>query len=406
MMTPEEITLLQSPSLRAAIEDNLERDPVRIALDKKLPHAALVASQVKYLRRARRKLPSYYHARCIIPPLASEQSSGEPAASHKNFSGDICIDLTCGLGVDSLYLSRRFGRVVSVERDKNLASVSSINFSRLGAGNITVEHSSAEEFIVKFTASGQKADLIYIDPDRRSTDGRKLVRLEECSPDVTAMMPLLKNAAAKIVVKASPLFDIDEAFRIFGDRCRVDVVSVGGECKEVLIELSDDIETPCVRASVLGTGNATVATGSVEYPLHRKSAASNPFTPPYSYMAIPDVALRKARLTDSYFGDELPGAYAVQGGGYAFVNDLPDTAVHILGRVFEISQMERYNPKQSKKEFKARGISSAELYLHDFPASARQICRELGIKEGGEVKLAFTTAGGSLWMIEINEISL
>ncbi len=123
-------------------------------------------------------------------------------------------------------------------------------------------------------------------------------------------------------------------------------------------------------------------------------------------MAIPDVALRKARLTEAYFGDILPEAYASPNGGYVFMNDIPDGTPCIAGRVFEISQMVRYNPKQLKRELKAHGILSAELYLHDFPASAQQICRELGIKEGSAAKLAFTTAGGILWMIEIKEIPL
>ena len=58
--------------LRRAIEENIERDPQRVALDKHVPHAALVATQVKYLQRARKKLPQLYEARCIIPPRAFE----------------------------------------------------------------------------------------------------------------------------------------------------------------------------------------------------------------------------------------------------------------------------------------------------------------------------------------------
>jgi hypothetical protein len=403
-MTREEITLLQEPAMRVAMEENLERDPVRIALDKRLPHAAAVASQVKYLQRARRKLPSYYDARCIIPSLAFEQSSGEQAAAHKEFEGNLCIDLTCGLGVDSLYLSRKFTKVISVERDETLAEVARINFGRLGAGNITVAHSSAEEFIAQFTPNnatpdGAKADLIYIDPDRRSADGRKLVRLEDCSPDVVALMPLLRKSAARIVIKTSPLFDIDEAFRLFGPHCRVDVVSAGGECKEVLIELSDDITSPCVRASAIGNG-------SVEYPLHREPAPIRPFTPPYRYMAIPDVALRKARLTAARFGEIAPDAYASSNDGYIFMNNLPATLPAVSGRFFEIIGMEHYSPKQLRKQLKSRNISSAELHLHNFPASAAQICRETGIKEGNGTLLAFTAAAANLWMIEIKEVSL
>ena len=145
-MTTEDILLLDTPLLRQLTEENIGRDPNAVALDKRIAHAGLVATQVKYLQRARRKLPSYYEARAILPPLAFEQSSSEAAATRKSWRGDVCIDLTCGLGVDSFHLSRRFARVIAVERDAALARAAEINFRRLGADNITVVCTAAEEF--------------------------------------------------------------------------------------------------------------------------------------------------------------------------------------------------------------------------------------------------------------------
>ena len=82
MMTLSDVELLRSAELRQAIEDNIECDPTAVALDRRIPHARLVATQVKYLQRARRKLPRLYEARCIIPPLAFEQSSSEDSAQR------------------------------------------------------------------------------------------------------------------------------------------------------------------------------------------------------------------------------------------------------------------------------------------------------------------------------------
>lgn len=188
-MTTEDILLLDTPLLRQLTEENIGRDPNAVALDKRIAHAGLVATQVKYLQRARRKLPSYYEARAILPPLAFEQSSSEAAATRKSWRGDVCIDLTCGLGVDSFHLSRRFARVIAVERDAALARAAEINFRRLGADNITVVCTAAEEFLNKFAAADGRADLIYADPDRRSAAGRKLVLPEDCSPDILHRKP-------------------------------------------------------------------------------------------------------------------------------------------------------------------------------------------------------------------------
>ena len=129
--------------MRHTVEEQIGRDPAAIALDKRIPHAALVATQVKYLARARTKLPSYYEARCILPPLAFEQASSEACAARKSCSGNTVLDLTCGLGVDALYLSKRFREVITLERDATLAAVAEENFRRLGATNIRVINSSA-----------------------------------------------------------------------------------------------------------------------------------------------------------------------------------------------------------------------------------------------------------------------
>ena len=138
MMTPEQYRLLLTPEVRRTVEEQIGRDPAAIALDKRIPHAALIATQVKYLARARTKLPSYYEARCILPPLAFEQASSEACAARKSCSGERVLDLTCGLGVDALYLSKRFREVITLERDATLAAVAGENFRRLGATNIRV----------------------------------------------------------------------------------------------------------------------------------------------------------------------------------------------------------------------------------------------------------------------------
>ena len=235
MITAEEYELLRSDELRQAIAAARGHDPLEVALNRTLPHARLVATQVKYLARAERKLPTYAAAQCILPPRAFEQASSEAAAAHKAISGDSVLDLTCGLGVDALALSRRFRRVVALERDPLLARITAENLSRMGVANIEVIHASAEEFLER---DGLHFDWVYADPDRRSPEGRKQVRLEACSPDIVALKPMIDRITRRLCVKNSPLFDVDEALRLF-PRSRVEVVSLGDECKEVVIYADD-----------------------------------------------------------------------------------------------------------------------------------------------------------------------
>ncbi len=412
MMTSEEISYLESEGGRMAVADNLGRAPFDIALDKNLPHARLIASQVKYLTRAHRKLPSYYNAGCIVPPLAFEQSSGEEAAAMKTHSGALCIDLTCGLGVDSMNFSKRFDKVIAVEKDPALCRIAQINFGRLRAGNIEVVNSCAEDFIRKFKEKGRKADLIYIDPDRRPGSEKKQVRLRDCSPDVVDLMPQLKEIAGTVLVKASPLFDVDEAFRIFPG-CSVETVSAAGECKEVIIEYGSDT-IPEIGAAVAGWGK-------ISYPYPVPPGGTDEFGPQYAYMIIPDVAIRKSRLTEKYFSGLYPGAYITPSDGYVFLRGAPGEpgefeecwkhaeteksvgtkSKKIPGKVFEISSMRPYRPRELREELAARGIKSANIYLHGFPLTTERICRDLRIKEGGKARLAFTVIGGALWSVEL-----
>jgi hypothetical protein len=51
---------------------------------------------------------------------------------------------------------------------------------------------------------------------------------------MVALYPALGRITERVAIKNSPLFDIEEAFRLFGD-CTVEVLSLAGECKEVNI---------------------------------------------------------------------------------------------------------------------------------------------------------------------------
>ena len=380
MITAEEYELLRSDELRQAVAAARGRDPLDVALDRTVPHARLVATQVKYLARAERKLPSYAAAQCILPPRAFEQASSEATAAHKAIEGDTVLDLTCGLGVDSLYLSRRFRRVVALERDPLLARITSENFSRMGVANIEVVNTSAEEYLRQ---EGLHFDWIYADPDRRSAEGRKLVLLEACSPDILTLKPLLDRVSERLCLKNSPLFDVDEALRLFPDS-RVEVLSLGDECKEILIYA--DGTGPLVTATALGIGSfaARPGTASPEAPAFDPARAR--------WLVIPDVALRKARLTRLHLAGK---ADCWSDNGFGFAAAEPHG---VIGRVLPIESIEPYDPKRLKRTLKGRGI---EILKRDFPLPPDELMRRLGAHPGADLRMAFTKIGNDFWAIRL-----
>lgn len=379
-MNAEEFELLLTAEVQRAIAAARDRDPLDVAADRSVPHARLVATQVKYLARAERKLPAYAAAQCILPPLAFEQASSEACAAHKRIEGDTVLDLTCGLGVDACFLSRRFRRVVTLERDPVVARVAAENFSRLGITNIEVVNASAEAYLQQ---DGLHFDWVYADPDRRSAAGRKLVRLEACSPDILALGPRIDRIAGRLCLKNSPLFDVDEALRLFPD-CRVEVLSLDGECKEVVVYA--DGTGPLVTATALGRGSFSARPGEVAPP----PGAFDPAR--YGWLVMPDVALQKARLARLHLRGK---ADIWSDNGYGFAAEEPQD---VLGRVFAVESIEPYEPRHLRRELKGRG---AELFKRDFPLPTQELMRRLGLRPGAGLRFAFTKTGNDFWVIRL-----
>jgi hypothetical protein len=377
-MTREDIDILLG--LREAVEANLVNDPVRVALDKRVPHAALVATQVKYLQRAKLKMPTFYAARCIIPPRAFEQASSEATALNKAYEGRLAVDLTCGLGVDVWALAQRFERVVAVERDPVMARLAEVNFGLLGLKNVEVVNAAAEDFAVP-----HDADLIYIDADRRGPQGQKLVLVQDCSPNVMELLPRLH---ARTVLKLSPMFDVDEAARLFGGR--VEVVGSGGECREVVVEIDMSVERALTKSKTHSCAATIIGFGTIEYP-DRKPHVPVPL-PALRWLVAPDAALVKARLAARYFTER--GLYIEGDNSFAFAAERPE---NVPGRVYRITGSEPY----SSKTFGKYGIERADIMVRDFPFTAQQIAKALHLKEGGREKLAFTRIAGKLWMMQL-----
>lgn len=385
MMTLNDLDILRTEEVRRAIDENIERDPAKIALSKGVPHAALVATQVKYLQRARRKLPALYDARCIIPPRAFEQCSSQESAQRKPLSGGAVLDMTCGLGIDTMALAEHFERVVSIERDEVLAEVVRYNMSKMGIKNVEVVTTSAEEYVA---TTKEHFDWIFVDPDRRSAEGKKMVCMEDCSPNVVALMPRLREISERVAIKLSPMFDCAEAFRLCSP-AEVEVVSIGGECKEV--NIYTNATQNMLRIAVIGDGEWQFDSEAMA-----AEQSAEAFTPSeYRYLLLPDVALQKARVAIATL---KPYASIWSNNGYAFARELPKEALPV--RIYEIESIEPYRPKELKRRWKGEGI---EFMKRDCALSIDAVRRATSTRPGGERLVALTAIAGDTWIINLKK---
>lgn len=366
-MTYDDFTLLQD----ADIEPFISMSATQVAFKS---GAAAIASQVKTLQKAASKLPSYHAARCILPKISYEQSTSEAVADSRGYArGNLAIDLTCGLGVDSFYLSKNYKKVIAIELDPLRADIARHNFKLLQAHNIEVVTSSAEDFLADFT---EQADLIFIDPARRDDTGNKVYSIEDSSPNVLHLLPILRKIAPQIIIKLSPLFDIDECFRLFGADCAVEIVSHNNECKEVVVKFGMATQHKIIN-TIIGTPTKHIVCEPKNDTLKLQNIATAQF------LYVPDVAFYKSRTVEQMLG----GTDAHYQGGYVLTSH-PLENFH--GRGYKIQATLPYHPKNIKKILAQQKIKNITIHQRLFPYSNTQIHKELATKEGNGQKLFFS----------------
>ena len=164
-------------------------------------------------------------------------------------------DLTGGLGVDSWAFSEVAEEVLYNEMNPELAAAARHNFQALGATNIFIRNCEATADSLEEILGDFKPDVIFMDPARRDSAGKKVFLLEDCSPDVLKMLPQMFETSRFILLKISPMADItmvverlDRTYESSLDENHkggwngqwvreVHVVASGGECKDLLILL-------------------------------------------------------------------------------------------------------------------------------------------------------------------------
>ena len=167
-------------------------------------------------------------------------------------------DLTGGLGVDSWAFSEVADKVLYNEMNPALAAAARHNFKALGVTNIFIKNSEATLDSLKDIFGDFKPDVIFLDPARRDSAGKKVFLLEDCSPDVLKILPELFGISRFVLLKLSPMADItmaverlDRTYEEYLEKAsgkgwngqwvrEVHVVASGGECKELLILLDGE----------------------------------------------------------------------------------------------------------------------------------------------------------------------
>ena len=354
---------------------------------------SLIADQISGRRKAKLKLPSWYQTKNIIypPSVNLEQCSSEATAKFKveivkqnpGDSFNKAVDLTGGFGVDSFFLSSAFKEVHYVEPDENLVEITRHNHKTLQApdiqhpvSSIQHHHTTAEQFL---NTTSNHFDLIYIDPSRRSKGNQKIFRLADCVPDITLLQDVIFEKTETLLVKASPMLDLQQGIKELKHVAKVFVVAVDNECKEVLFLCRKGHLTEPIIEAIDLKSSRNQALLSFDFLASEEKNATPEFSNPLHYLYEPNAALLKAgafklvaqrfevkklqRNTHLYTSDKLIG-------------DFP-------GRIFELME----SVKPDKKLTKKFSTVYANILVRNYPLTVDEIKTKTGLKEGGELYL-------------------
>lgn len=402
--------MLQQPSKETTdfILQHREEDVRKLALKGQRSAAVdmtFALQQIDGWQRARTKLPMWAERDGIIfpPHISMEQCSSEATALYKQrlvrrlvpeTSQARMADLTGGFGVDFSYMSQGFKEAFYIEQQEHLCDIARHNFTALDMENSHVINGVAEDAL----ATLPSLDLIYLDPARRDTHGKKTYAISDCTPDVTTLLPLLREKTANIIVKLSPMLDHREAIRLLPGVTEVHIISVRNECKETLLVFGKDngsCQVVCVN-----DGNTFVTKLN-----DQQTVATAADIEVGTDLFVPNASIMKAGCFGalcSEFGiapiDHNSHLFVSCNAGGNLNTDTPNgiPTEDFPGKAFRIKAVSTMN----KRELKAAlaGITQANIATRNFPLSVEALKAKLRgvakLRDGGKTYIFATTAGG------------
>lgn len=350
-------------------------------LGKKNPEVdmAYALDQIAGRQKARVKIPSWASIDGIVypPHISMEQCSSEQTARYKARiagNGEKIVDLTAGFGVDMAFMSAGFKQAVHVEMQPQLCAISSENYKHLGLNHVQVVCNDGVGYLHQM----EHADLIFIDPARRDQHGARTYGIADCTPNVLEIIDEMLQKADRVMIKLSPMLDWQKTVADVGNVSQVHIVSVGNECKELLLEVKKGKDE---KVKVFCVNDDQVFSYEI--------GETHPFTPlplhSFTFLYEPNASVMKAgcfNLISHRFGITQPDA-----NSHLFLSD--KLVEGFPGRGFVIERVSTMNKRELKEAL--AGIDKANVAVRNFPLSVADLRKRLKLKDGGDVYIFATT---------------
>ncbi|MBP5562678.1 MAG: SAM-dependent methyltransferase [Bacteroidales bacterium] len=352
---------------------------------------AAALQQIAGRQKAKEKLPEWYATEGILYPkkVSMEQCSSSQTAEYKAslVEGKSFADFSGGFGVDTAAFARKFMKGCYVEPQQELCELFQHNCKVLDINNVDIVNGTMEESLVNI----DHVDMIYLDPSRRDTHGRRVVSLSDCTPNLLEWKSALLERCNILMVKMSPMIDIFQTLRDLPETYAVHVVAVEGECKEVLFLLSRrdaPWHVSTTSPTILAVDINKTATSCVETTLETERTTPPQFaTELGTFLYEPNAAVMKAGIFNA-LSEQFQIAKLAKNTNLFTSNELHE---NFPGRVFTIEAVHEFHPRKTAKELSH--LESASIAVRNFPLTAEELRKTLKIKDGNTCYLF----GCTLW---------
>lgn len=362
-------------------------------------------TQIIGRRKAAAKIPELIARGILFPSalLAEQCSSQSMADLHTTLiaPGANVADLTFGLGIDAFAMARKAAAVYGVETDAKAAEYGRTNAATLQARNITITHATAQEWAA---TPHPEIDTIFIDPARRKASTNRAYRFEDCSPNLCELLVMPGFQDKKLIVKASPMLDINYTMRALSGVKQIIIAAVKGECKEMIVVCHTAEATP-PDATITAIDITPDATSRITVNVadHNKPAArivtSTEQIHPGTYLYEPNAAVMKTAPWH-HIETLYPGLTKISADAHIFISDEPID--DFPGRCRQVTHV-YHSARQAVRELKNE---AANIATKAYPLTPQELRRKLRLHPCPDQSrfLIGTTAAGKHLLIMADTI--
>lgn len=329
-----------------------------------LEQASAVLTTIRLRQKAVDKFPEFAD-KMLFTEDSLQQASDPRIRQYRAhlLAPQSVLDVCCSIGSDALAFAQVGNSVLGLDIDPIRIELARHNATRM---NLDVQFDVAD-----VTQSvPDNFDLIFFDPARRTSDGKRLFNIEQYIPPVSLIHQF---QAQEIAVKLSPAVDLTQLESYGG---QVEFISVNGALKEAVLWKKRLSARPI----------ATLISDKI-YHFEYDYDTTVKITEPKQWLFEPDSSILRAGLVQN-LAMTLDATMLDDTIAYLTLDK------HVLtpwGRYWRILDWMPFNLKKLRRYLIEHNVRHLTVKKRGFPMSPEEVIAKLKLKKGNESRVLVMT---------------